>query len=84
MEASDWPSAIALLVALSAAPLDDVAAVTVRLLLAQALYSAGQEDAGRHQAEQAHAQAITLGDRGLIWRSLALLESMRILSDGRL
>lgn len=84
MEAEAWTSAIAAL--LSALPhvTDPAREVGVRLLLAQSLYETAQPAESRAQAERAHRQALDLGDRGLIWKSMALLESMRIIERDRL
>lgn len=83
MESEDWTAAIAALVSLLPGAAG-AAGVTVRLLLAQALFSDGQRDEALQQATAARQQAIGLGDRGLIWKSMALIESMGIIDHGRL
>lgn len=84
MEDGHWTSAIAQLIALTTASHAPAAEVSVRLLLAQALHEDGQTDAATQQARQARQMAATLGDRGLTWKAMALLESMRIIEHGQL
>ena len=84
MEAEDWLSAIAQLTVLAGQPLPARDDVAVRLLLAQSLHAHGQCGPGHAQATLAHQRAIEIGDRGLIWKSMALLASMDVLDHGRL
>lgn len=84
MEDGLWTSAIAQLITLTTASHPPATEVSIRLLLAQALHEDGQQDMAMQQAHQAQQLAVTLGDRGLTWKAMALLESMRIIAHGQL
>lgn len=83
MESEDWPAAIAALVSVLPST-DGAGEATVRLLLAQALFSDNQRDAAHQQASAAQQLAAEMGDRGLTWKAMALIESMGIIDRGRL
>ena len=83
MDRAEWTSAIALLIGLL--PVDEPQVEsTVRMLLAQALHTTGEEERARKQARQALTVAERTDDRGLIWKCMALLASMEIIDEGRL
>ena len=86
MDNAQWESAISLLIRVLPAsersgPRQES---TVRILLAQAIHSDGDQDRAREQARKALQTAERTNDRGLIWKCMALLASMEIIEDGRL
>ena len=86
MEQAEWESAVSLLIGVlpaaeQAGPRQES---TVRLLLAQAMHSGGQQVRALQQARSALGAAEQTDDRGLIWKCMALLASMEIIEAGRL
>lgn len=86
MDNAQWESAISILIRMlsdaeRAGPrLESI----VRILLAQAMHSDGDQARALQQARKALQTAERTDDRGLIWKCMALLTSMEIIEGGRL